>query len=110
MSKIYFYDLGLRNALIDNFSSINQRGDFGQLFENFVIMELYKYNQYGIFGYHFNYWRTKSGSEIDLVLSKPGSKSIAIEIKSKSQRVNQSFITRYPDSQMKVISRNNYWV
>ena len=109
MPKIYFYDLGLRNGLIDNFSSINDRVDTGQLFENFIITELYKYNQYGNFGYHFNYWRTKSGSEIDLVLSKQN-QLIAVEIKSQSQRINKAFVSRYSGSKMMVISKNNYWV
>src|SRR3989344_4818577 len=70
MPKIYFYDLGLRNALIENFQPINNRPDGGQLFENFIIAEILKTNYYGDFGYHLNYWRTKQGSEIDLVLSK----------------------------------------
>jgi len=79
------------------------------MFENFIVSELLKYNYYGNFGYNFNYWRTKSGSEIDLVLNKPGHRTIALEIKSKSARVNQAFVSRYPDSKMIVISRNNYW-
>ncbi|MFH1536181.1 MAG: ATP-binding protein [Patescibacteria group bacterium] len=110
MPKVYFYDLGLRNALINNFEPVNSRGDAGSCFENFIVSELLKYNYYGNFGYSFNYWRTKSGSEIDLVLSKPGYKTIALEIKSKSQRVNQAFLSRYPDSKMVVISKDNYWV
>lgn len=109
MSKIYFYDLGLRNGLIDNFSSLHERGDIGQLFENFVIMELYKSNQYGDFGYHFNYWRTKSGSEVDLVLSKHN-QLIAVEVKNQARRVNKAFISRYPNSKMIVISKDNYWI
>lgn len=110
MPKVYFYDLGLRNALINNFEPIASRGDAGQMFENFIVSELLKYNYYGNFGYSFNYWRTKSGSEVDLVLNKQGHKTIALEIKSKSQRINQAFISRYPNSKMTVISRNNYWV
>lgn len=110
MPKVYFYDLGLRNALINNFEPIASRGDAGQMFENFIVSELLKYNYYGNFGYSFNYWRTKSGSEIDLVLSKPGYKTVALEIKSQSQRVNQAFVSRYPDAKMMVISKNNYWV
>lgn len=110
MPKVYFYDLGLRNALINNFESVENRGDAGQLFENFVVSELLKYNHYGNFGYSLNYWRTKSGSEVDLVLNKPSSNIIAVEIKSKSQRVNQAFVSRYPESKMVVISKDNYWV
>jgi len=109
MPKIYFHDTGLRNALINNFEPIEERGDAGQLFENFIVSEFLKYNYYGNFGYSFNYWRTKSGSEIDLVLSKPDHETFAVEIKSKSGRVNQAFISRYPESKMVVISKDNYW-
>jgi len=110
MPKVYFYDLGLRNALINNFESLETRGDVGSLFENFVIAELLKYNYYGDFGFDFNYWRTKGGSEVDLVLNKPGGEIIAVEIKNRSKRINRSFIERYPRSRMVVVSRENYWV
>lgn len=110
MPKIYFYDTGLRNALINNFEPVNGRGDAGQLFENFIVGELLKYNYYGNFGYNLNFWRTKSGSEIDLVLSKPGHTNLALEIKSKSTRVNQAFLSRYPNSKLSVVTKENYWV
>lgn len=110
MPKVFFYDLGLRNALINNFEHVGARGDAGQLFENFIVAELAKYNYYGNFGYSFNYWRTKAGSEVDLVLSKPGSDTIAVEIKSQPQRINRAFRARYPGSKMVVISKDNYWV
>lgn len=110
MPKAYFHDLGLRNALINNFEPIDTRGDAGQLFENFIVNELVKYNYYGGFGYNFNYWRTKGGSEVDLVLSKPGREVVAVEIKSQQQRINQAFLARYPGTRMMVISKNSYWV
>ena len=110
MPKVFFYDMGLRNALINNFEPVENRGDAGQLFENFIVSELLKYNNYGNFGFNFNYWRTKGGSEVDLVLSKPNHDVIAVEIKSKPQRINQAFISRYPESKMVVITKDNYWV
>ncbi len=110
MPKVYFYDLGLRNALINNFEPVSARGDAGVMFENFIVSELLKYNYYGNFGYSFNYWRTKSGSEVDLVLNKLGQEMVAVEIKSQSQRVSQAFASRYPESKMVVISKDNYWV
>lgn len=110
MPKVYFHDLGLRNALIENFQGIKSRNDAGALFENFIISELYKYNSYGDFGYHFNFWRTKSGSEVDLILTKTNEEIIAIEIKNKSGRLNQAFKNRYPKSSSRVITRDNYWV
>ena len=110
MPKIYFHDLGLRNALIQNFQPINTRIDNGQLFENFIISELLKYNQYDNFGYQLHYWRTKSGSEIDLVLSKSDNTLLGIEIKNKPRRTNQAFQHRYPHAITSTISRNNYWL
>ena len=110
MPKVYFYDVGLRNALIQNFEHINTRGDAGQLFENFIVSELLKYNYYGNFGYSFNYWRTKNGSEVDLVLNKPGQVMIAVEIKSQQRRINRAFLSRYSKSKMKIISKDTYWV
>ena len=110
MPKVYFYDVGLRNALIQNFEHINTRGDAGQLFENFIVSELLKYNYYGNFGYSFNYWRTKNGSEVDLVLNKPGHVMIAVEIKSQQRRINRAFLSRYSKSKMKIISKDTYWV
>ncbi|MEK9178994.1 MAG: DUF4143 domain-containing protein, partial [Patescibacteria group bacterium] len=101
---------GLRNALIENFQPIESRGDAGALFENFIITELYKYNSYGDYGYHFNYWRTKSGSEVDLILSKSDGTLLAIEIKSKSRRINKAFQLRYPESKNIVVSKDTYWV
>lgn len=66
-------------------------------------------NPSGNLGYHFNYWRTKSGSEVDLILHKQDT-LLALEIKNRSRRVNKSFLTRYPKAKMMVISKNNYWV
>lgn len=109
MPKVYFYDLGLRNALINNFEPAHTRGDKGQMFENFIVSELLKYNYYGNFGLSFNYWRTKSGSEVDLILHKQD-QLLALEIKNHSRRVNKAFLTRYPASKMAVISKDNYWV
>jgi len=104
--KIYFFDNGVRNALIRDFRPIEDRADIGQLMENLVISELYKQNEYGGHGYLLNYWRTKQGSEIDLVFSRPG-KLMGIEIKSGDRRVNKSFSARYPESTFKVINRQN---
>lgn len=109
MPKVYFYDVGLRNALINNFNPIIDRGDKGQLFENFVISEILKANYYDNRNFSLNYWRTKSGSEVDLVITKPNSEIIALEIKSTAQRINQSFVNRYPSSKITVISKENYW-
>lgn len=109
MPKVYFYDLGLRNALVGNFSHLSSRADAGALFENFVILDLYKYNSYGNFGYEFHYWRTKAGSEIDLVLQNNSSLH-GVEIKYSPRRTNQAFFLRYPQAIRHTLSQTNYWV
>ncbi len=84
MAKIYFFDCGLRNALIDNFQPMESRADQGALFENLVISEVYKSNIYGGFGYALHFWRTRSGVEVDFIVY--GSEGIfAIEVKNSAR-------------------------
>lgn len=109
MPKVYFYDLGLRNALIENFQPINNRPDGGHLFENFIISEILKTNYYGDFGYKLNYWRTKQGSEIDLVLSKNDGELRGIEIKSSARVGGIAFLNRYPQAKVITVTKQNFY-
>ena len=65
--KYYFYDLGIRNALIENFETIDTRGDIGALWENFLIMERVKHNMYTDPYKSVYFWRKLSGAEVDFV-------------------------------------------
>ncbi|MEK7062532.1 MAG: ATP-binding protein [Patescibacteria group bacterium] len=65
--KIYFYDTGIRNALIGDFSPLENRKDIGHIFENFCVVERLKQCQRIQKNPHHYFWRTKGGSEIDLV-------------------------------------------
>ncbi len=65
--KIFFFDVGIRNALIDNFSPLDNRADKGSLFENFFISERQKQYQRSDGHTRPHFWRTKDGSKIDLV-------------------------------------------
>lgn len=107
MPKIYFFDCGLRNALIGSFDSMSLRADAGVLFENLVISEMYKANYYGDFGYSMNFWRTTDGSEIDVVLEK-GDSTIGMEIKLRARRPNRAFLTRYPRARLVTLTPKNY--
>ena len=93
--KIYFQDLGLRNYLCKDFRPWNTRVDKGALAENFVASELLKK------GIAPNFWRTKSGGEIDFVIQKDG-ESIPIEVKSGAAKTLGksliSFIKKYKPS------------
>ena len=106
--KIYFADTGVRNAIIDNFTDLNIRPDKGALFENFIINELIKQNDYTGKGYKFYYWRTKQGSEIDLVMEK-NDELIALEIKYKKGAINRAFKNRYPEAKQRVITAKNFY-
>jgi len=108
--KIYFYDTGLRNAIINNFSPLKLRTDSGELFENFLVNEALKANFYQSAGFNLNYWRTKQGSEVDLVLSKID-KLLGIEIKLGVQRTAGllAFTNHYPLAQTKIATSENFY-
>lgn len=65
--KVYFYDLGIRNSLIDNFAYLDSRNDIGALLENFLIMERLKRNDYLQHYCSSYFWRTYTGAELDYV-------------------------------------------
>lgn len=108
MAKIYFYDTGIRNALIGDFSEINVRVDKGALFENFIISELIKQASYLENKAKFYYWRTKQGSEIDVVVES-GHNLIGVELKYKTRVLNQAFKNRYPAAKLKLITASNFY-
>jgi hypothetical protein len=80
--KVYFFDSGLRNVIVDDFRPFESRGDAGQLLENTLFMQLVKE------GYDFNYWRDKKKNEIDFILRLENQKMVAVEVKSSLK--NQS--------------------
>jgi len=104
--KIFFYDLGIRNAIINDFSPVQYRVDFGNIFENYVVCELMKLNKYKKLRSNFYYWRTKWGSEVDLVLVKDD-EVLAYEIKTRKGVVSRAFMETYPNAVGKTITLNN---
>jgi predicted AAA+ superfamily ATPase len=107
--KIYFYDNGIRNALIQNFNPIALRNDIGALWENFLLSERLKRNHY-----HFKYsnkyfWRTKQQQEIDYVEETDG-KILGFEFKWNSKaksKIPSLFIKTY-DATVEVITKDNF--
>ncbi|MFX5793467.1 DUF4143 domain-containing protein, partial [Acinetobacter baumannii] len=65
--KIYFFDNGIRNALIANFSTVEQRNDMGALWENFLVAERIKYNHYNQLWSNCWFWRTTEQQEVDWI-------------------------------------------
>jgi len=72
LKKIYFYDLGVRNAIINNFNFFENRNDIGDLWENFIIAERIRYRAYHKIYANQYFWRTYDGKEVDLVEEKSG--------------------------------------
>lgn len=108
-AKYYFLDNGVRNAVISQYSSIENRNDIGQLFENFIVSERIKKCAYDkIYGSRY-FWRNYEGKEIDL-LEERGGKLFAYEIKwTKNDIVApKDFIESYKNSEYKVINKDNY--
>ena len=108
--KVYFYDNGIRNALIQNFKSLDLRTDTGALWENFIICERKKYNEYNENYVNQYFWRTHAHQEIDYIEEKDGM-LYAFEIKWNEKRrakFPNSFAQTYPNHEFKVINRTNY--
>ncbi|HSL90202.1 MAG TPA: DUF4143 domain-containing protein, partial [Ignavibacteriaceae bacterium] len=108
--KIYFYDNGIRNALINNFNVLSLRDDVGALWENFFISERLKFNHYSKRKVNCYFWRTYDQKEIDYV-EESGGKITGYEIKySEKQKIKipKSFSETYNADVFKV-DRRNYW-
>ena len=107
--KVYFYDNGIRNALISNFAPLELRNDVGILWENLMVSERVKRNAYCQSYAQMFFWRTTQQQEIDLIEEKDGKLS-AYEFKWKHKKVNlpKPFVENYPESVISVISLENY--
>lgn len=107
--KIYFYDNGIRNALIANFNQLEQRQDVGALWENFVFSERMKYLNYHQKWVNTWYWRTKEQKEIDCIEESDGELT-AYEFKWHSEarfKKPKLFLESYPESKFKIIHKEN---
>ena len=108
--KIYFYDNGIRNAILGNYTPIELRQDVGALWENFLISERYKLlNESGYYGFRY-FWRTTAQQEIDYLEEIDG-KLKAYEFKWKtkgSHRIPKTFLNAYPEAETHIITPENY--
>jgi len=109
--KIYFVDNGIRNAIINNFSSIKQRTDIGALWENFVVSERMKYMNYNKNYVKSYFWRTTQYQEIDYIEEGNG-QITAFEIKwnpKKKVTFPKTFSNNYPNTIFKTINPETIW-
>lgn len=109
--KIYFYDVGVRNALLQAFAPLSLRTDVGALWENFCINERIKRAQYaGQFANRY-FWRTYDKKEIDYLEERDGVLT-GFEFKwnpNRQMKAPQEFIESYPGSSVEQVDRENYW-
>jgi hypothetical protein len=107
--KIYFYDTGLRNAVIDAFKPLSHRDDSGRLWENFLIAERRKLHYNRLERVDMRFWRTHAGSEIDLIEVSAGEIQ-AWEIKSgkKNARMPPAWSSAYPGTPFQVVNEYNW--
>lgn len=108
-SRYYFWDNGVRNALINNFNPLNQRNDLGMLWENFLFMERLKTKHYKRIFSNDYFWRTYDQQEIDLIEEREG-KLFAYEFKYSPRKIKvpKAWEKAYPESSFKVVSKDNF--
>ncbi len=107
--KIYFYDNGIRNSLLENFAPLASRVDAGALWENYMISERQKLLLNNDIDYHAYFWRTTQQQEIDYIEER-GSVLYAFEFKlnpKKNPGISKTFLNAYPNAEYKVITPDN---
>lgn len=105
-NKYYFYDVGVRNAVIDDFRPVELRQDIGGLFENFIIAELQK----TVTGRRQYFWRTAQQQEVDYLMEADGGIT-AMEIKwneKRTARLPKTFVDKYQPKEVIYVNRENY--
>jgi predicted AAA+ superfamily ATPase len=108
--KIYFYDTGIRNAIIKNFSPLALRNDKGALWENFLIVERMKRNAYSDYSCNSYFWRTTAQQKVDYVEDAEG-RLHAFEFKwqsKKQPKIPKAFLEAYPGSEIQTIDLTNF--
>jgi len=108
--KVYFYDNGVRNAILNNFAPLSLRQDVGALWENFMVSERVKQNSYNRDFKKIYFWRTQTQQEIDLLEEKDGV-LYAFEFKWNPKRhvkIPKLFADTYPEYRFEVITPANY--
>ena len=108
--KIYFYDLGVRNSILQNFTPINLRTDIGAIWENFCINEKIKLMQKQNRNANLYFWRTYSKQEIDYIEEENGVMN-AFECKwnsKKKRKIPKDFINSYSKYFFNIINSENY--
>ncbi|MDY0083688.1 MAG: ATP-binding protein [Ignavibacteriaceae bacterium] len=110
LRKVYFYDTGIRNALISNFNTLASRNDKGALWENFLISEKLKMNSYLNIDAKAFFWRTSQQQEIDYIEEKENSLYVyEFSYKTnKKKKIPLTFLNAYPTKHSEITTNDNY--
>ena len=108
--KVYFYDLGIRNSLIQNYNPLNIRNDVGALWENFCIVERLKINNLKNNFVNPYFWRTYDQKEVDYI-EEGGGRYAGFEFKWVKDKTSapKDFLNNYANSSVNLITKNNYF-
>lgn len=107
--KVYFYDLGIRNILIENFNDLDQRNDTQQLWENFLIVERLKKMTYENVFFTPHFWRTYSGTQMDYVEKKNDQiNGYRFTWKPRKLKAPKSWTDKYTNSTYQLIDKDNF--
>jgi len=108
-SKYYFWDNGIRNAIIKNFNNLNTRDDIGGLWENYLIAERLKKQEYKQIYANNYFWRTWEGQEIDWVEERDG-KLFGFEFKWKNKEIKApaQWLATYSNASFEVVTQDNF--
>lgn len=107
--RYYFFDNGIRNSIINNFNSLDQRVDVGMLWENFIVMERLKKQHYKkIFSNNY-FWRTYDQKEVDFVEEREGM-LFGYEFKwnPKKNKIQKEWLKTYPNASFETIHKDNF--
>lgn len=108
--KIYFYDNGVRNAILGDFKPLQLRQDAGALWENFLVSERLKHNSYSLFYGNNYFWRTQQQQEVDYIEDIDGVLH-TYEFKwskAKQPKLTETFAHNYPEHTFTVVNPDNY--
>lgn len=108
-SRYYFYDVGVRNALIENMNDLDVRNDAGMLWENYLAMERIKHHRNGGTSSNYYFWRTWDQKEIDWVEER-GGKLCGYEFKwgNKLSKEPRDWRETYPEASYETVNRENF--
>jgi uncharacterized protein len=110
MRKIFFWDLGIRNAIIDNFKPIELRTDVGALWENFMITERIKKNSYDEKTIQSKFWRSLQQQEVDYIeVEKDELRAFEMKWNTHQKiKITKAFTNLYPHSSTDFVSPNHF--